>query len=326
MFQPLCSFNSSDASSFAAAGLRRSQAHYFSLVAEEESPSTNSVISDSRLLPPKNSNPTMPNLPVDDKSFSLAGTEGTSSRHLSTAVEEESTTPNSVSVDSASPVLPPKGLKLSQSLVLVGDKLTSPPVIPRRLSVPHSSQAVAVALPSDDGGASLTVETLPQGPTSADQEPPKQSAVNGRTDSPTEVGRDIAPTLLPRWPIPQVKRRLRVVPKPAENPMDSAVHLDSSEASVQPKVTLPEGCSPDTGTGSGRISPESEMKPVAAAGVHDDDLAEVSTARKPVSEMKRDIESRMSAVANVPPGINTKPVVPARKPVISAAFQNSTAS
>lgn len=325
-FQSLYSTHSSDTSGFATTGRRGSPLHHFSLVAEEESPEPDSVdLEDSPLLPSKNSNPTTPKLTDDEKSISLADEQGSPSHQSSKAVEEDQTSQNSVSADCDSPILPPKGVKLSKSVTVDGEKSVGPPVIPRRLSVPHARQAVTLASPTDDGCASLSAAHS-QDPTAPNLELPRRTAVDTATDSPTAASRDVAPTPLPRWPMSQVKRSLRAVPRPADSPTDTTMPLDLSEscipASLLPKQISPEGCGRDTESTADCILPESEMNPVAAPS--DIDSTDVSTPRKSVFEIKCDIDARTSEATGIQPETDAKPGIPSRRLVIPAAFQNST--
>jgi len=259
-----------------------------------------------------------------------ASIRGPLSRHFLRVTEEESNSSNSVVSDS--PPLPPKGSKLSTSILLNDGKLNNPPEIPRRLSVPHVRHSLAGTLHAEDSSMLAVVAAPQEGPVIS-QQSQKQSSANSTSEFPTEVSEDVAPAPLPRRPISQMKRSSRVVPEPRRNPTITTMSSDPSEASgpaLLPQAHVsPVICQPDADRETGRTSPEAEVKPASMLPVvsdpGDSNAEEVLTPQRPVSEMTRNIAARASA-ASISSNIDTKSTLPTGKLVIPIAFQkqNST--
>ena len=295
-----------DNSTFAAARLQRSSADHISQIVEEHSQNTKCVTSDAQLLAGTSS--TL-KVPEDDRPSSQPGLEGPSADHVSKP--EESATPDSVSVDLLSPLLPPKSTKLSKSLLFEGGTPISPPEIPRRSSVPNSGLTWGKTVSPRDRNVSSTA-AVPQNSSAADENSQKSSG----SDLPRDVDEHAAPVPFPRT-------SPKISPKPAPKPTVESAHLGSSDASrtaaIPVKPASVEERSPNAATSSDRILSESEVKTDDVLPIGDCDPDEALTSRRPVSEMKRFIDARTTSVQQE---TDTKPSVPTRKLVIPSAFQN----
>ena len=289
-----------DSSNSAVSSIRGSPSQNLSWLCEEESRTSSSAH-------------------LDTSATAAASIRGSASQPLSRLTEEESSV--SISLDINSPPLPPKGSKLSTSTAAEGDKL-NPPEVPRRLSVPNSRHTLARTTPDGDSGR-LSAVAAARGLSVASRQSQKQSPVNGTSDLPPKVSK---PPPLPRRPILHANRTISVFPEPQGNPTEIAAVSDSSEASRP--VSLPQTQlssvtrQPDAAEAEDRSSPEAEARSVAS-NAGDSNSTEDSTPRRPVSEMKRNIDAR-TAPDNTASEVDMRPGVPKRRVVIPAAFRNTT--
>lgn len=298
-----------DASSSAATSLRVPPTHHFSPLAEEESTSLKKA-DNIRDKPSSSAHP-------DASSSPVASLRASPSHRFSALSEEEST-----SLKEAD------NIRDKPSLSAHPDTSSSP-VASLQASPSHRFSA-----PSEEESTSLntvSVDSPPLPPKSSKLSPsiPRRTSVPTAARHTTEVGIDRAPALLPRQPIShQTKRNTRVLPLPPGIMNSMTMSSDSSEtnglALLRDTQAVPVACQLDAGGTADRISPEAVEKPASVlpegSNLGDDESVEVSTQRRSVSKMKRDIDARISA-ADILPETDSKPSIPARKVVIPSAFQ-----